>query len=575
MKLVRGGTMGMAGVLLALLAGCTAATQNGATVSAPAASPGVVPAPLSIAVDATAAPFRIDRHVRILGNPDAAAALTAIVAARTGTAVPARESAPPAAESAPSAPESAPSAPESAPSAPESAPSAPESAQQTPESAPTIALRIEPGGAAESYRITADAASVVVTGADAAGLFYGVQTLGQLIIRNGSGFVVPAARIADAPRFAYRGVMLDVARHFFPVETVKAYIDRASGLKLNALHLHLSDDQGWRIQLDSRPRLTERAAATAVGGDAGGFYSKADYREIVAYAASRHMIVVPEVDVPGHTHAVGLAYPELAEEPDLPHLVSDGEGAPPVAGTPYTGTAVGFSSLKIHDEATYDFVADVMGELAAMTPGPYLHIGGDEALGTDPDDFALFMARATGIVADLGKIPVTWHEAGAAPDIDPSTIGQYWGFTTPTDGADEKARAFADSGGVILSPADAVYLDMKYDASSPFGLTWANGPTSVQRAYSWEPASIIDGVDEDDILGVEAPLWTETIRTLDDIDRMAFPRVAAAAEIAWSSADGELRTWESFRSRVGALGPLWTSLGIRFHASDEIPWATQ
>ncbi|SFR95172.1 hexosaminidase [Microbacterium sp. cf046] len=531
-------------VVVVLLAGCTPAAQNGATVSA---SLPIVPAPASIEPAASAEQFRLGDQVILSGDADAVAALSALIVARTDGAV---------AASAGSGTESA--------------------------GARTIELRLVEAAEPESYRITADAASVVVTAADAAGLFYGVQTLGQLMARDEDGFAIPAVQIDDAPRFAYRGVMLDVARHFLPVETVEAYIDRAASLKLNALHLHLSDDQGWRIALDSRPKLTELASSTAVGGDGGGFFSKADYRRIVEYAASRHMIVVPEIDLPGHTHAVGLAYPEIAEAPVLSeHIldtVRDHGGEVPTAGVAYTGMAVGFSSLKIHDEATYDFVADVVGELAAMTPGPYLHIGGDEALGTDPDDFAVFMERATAIVADLGKIPVTWHEAGAAPGIDPDTVGQYWGFLTPTDGMDDRARAFVEhDSGLILSPADAVYLDMKYDADAALGLTWANGPTSVERAYSWEPAAIIDGVAEDDILGVEAPMWTETIRTLADIDEMAFPRIAAAAEAAWSpaAADSELRTWESFRTRVGGLGPLWSSLGIGFHASDEIPWITE
>lgn len=505
----------------------------------------LVPVPSSLTADPTAAPFPIASGVRLTGETDAVALLSALIQARTGV-VPAGA-----------------------------------------DPDPAIDLRIAPGGRAESYRIEADAASVVVSGADAAGLFYGVQTLAQLIRRGSTGFVVPTARIQDAPRFAYRGVMLDVARHFLPIPIVEAYIDRAAGLKFNALHLHLSDDQGWRIHLDSRPRLTELASSTAVGGDAGGFYSKADYRRIVAYAASRHMIVVPEIDMPGHTHAVGLAYPQLAEEPVLSSHVLDivnaHSGSIPAAGEPYTGMGVGFSSLRIHDEATYDFVADVIGELAAMTPGPYLHVGGDEALGTTPEDFALFMERTTGIVADLGKTPITWHEAGAAAGIDPSTVGQYWGFTRytddmPTDDAHEKARTFVrNDAGLILSPADAVYLDMKYDADTPLGLTWANGPTSVERAYSWEPAAVIEGVTDADILGVEAPMWSETIRTLDDVDVMAFPRIAAAAEAAWSpaSGDSDLRTWESFRARVGALGPLWSSLGIRFHRSDEIPWVSE
>jgi len=535
-----------------LLAGCAPVAQNGDTVSLPA----VVPAPASIETG-SGAPFRLTSGTTVTGDADAAAALAAIVEARAGL---------------------------------------------TPTTGGTgsgIDLRIEPGsGAPESYRIAVDEASVVVTGADAAGLFYGVQTLGQLIARDSAGgqeqgedaeWTVPAVTIEDAPRFAYRGAMLDVARHFHPVETVKRYIDRAASLKLNALHLHLTDDQGWRIHLDSRPELTERASGTSVGGDTtegqstpGGFFTKADYREIVEYAASRHMIVVPEIDMPGHTHAVGLAYPELAEEPTISdhirEVIRDYGGEEPRPGVPYEGMAVGFSSLKTRDEATYDFVADVFGELAAMTPGPYLHFGGDESLSTTDEDFAVFVARASQIIADLGKTPVAWHEAGSAAGLADTTIGQYWGYRTPQDGVADKARAFVDNGGqLILSPADAIYLDMKYPNGPELGLTWANGPTSVERSYTWEPSDIVDGIDDSGILGVEAPLWTETIRTAADIDTMAFPRAAAAAEAAWSPATGagDLRTWASFRERVGALGPLWTSMGIGFHPSDEIPWVTE
>lgn len=535
-----------AALLVALLAGCTPVAQNGDTVSLPA----VVPAPASIEAG-TGAPFRLASATTVTGETDAAATLAAIVEARTGLTLRA-------------------------------------STGSATGEGDRIELRIDrstgsaTGSGPESYRITVDEASVVVTGADAAGLFYGVQTLGQLVGRDGDEWIVPAVTIDDSPRFAYRGVMLDVARHFHPVETVKGYIERAASLKFNALHLHLTDDQGWRIQLAERPELTERASATAVGGDAGGFYTKADYREIVEYAASRHMIVVPEIDMPGHTHAVGLAYPALAEDPvvsdDIRETIRVYGGEEPQTGVPYDGIAVGFSSLKIHDEATYDFVADVFGELAGMTPGPYLHFGGDESHSTSDEDFAVFVERVSEIIADLGKTPVAWHEAGAATGIADTTIGQYWGFRTPQDGADEKARAFVDNGAqLILSPADAVYLDMRYPDGPELGLTWADGPTSVERAYSWEPSDVIPGIDDSAILGVEAPLWTEMIRTAADIDTMAFPRAAAAAEAAWSPATGagELRTWASFRERVGALGPLWTSLGIGFHPSEEIPWATE
>ncbi len=443
-----------------------------------------------------------------------------------------------------------------------------------------VALAIRAPGAPESYRLSVTDAAVEVIGADAAGLFYGIHTLVQLVQRTDTGWHVPAVVITDEPRFAYRGLMLDVARHFFPVDTVFGIIDRAAALKLNHLHLHLSDDQGWRIQLPSRPELTERGASTAVGADPGGFYTAEDYAALCAYAAARHMTVVPEIDLPGHTHAVGLAYPEIAAAPVLSEhiaeVVAAYDSTLPVTGEPYTGIAVGFSSLRIGDPRTDRFVADVITDLAALTPGPYLHLGGDEALGTDPAEYAEFVAFASRVVAATGKIPVAWHEAGVADELHPGTVGQYWGFVEPTDGMDDPAREFVTRGGrLILSPADAVYLDMKESADSPLGLVWANGPTSLQRAYAWEPANVITGIDDDAILGVEAALWTETIRTAAEIDTMLFPRVAAAAEAAWSPARRAApeRTWESFRERVGALGPYWAALGIRFTPSPGVPWA--
>lgn len=423
----------------------------------------------------------------------------------------------------------------------------------------------------EGYRLSVDAYVMRAEAQTEAGLFYARQSLTQLVAGGAGGWHVPALAISDVPRFAYRGVMLDVVRHFFDVETVFAYIDRAASLKFNALHLHLSDDQGWRIEITAHPKLT--------AGE-GGFYTQADYREIVSYAASRHMLVVPEIDVPGHTHAVSLAYPELCELPVLndehrAQATALGQELP-VAGEPYAGWAVGFSSLRIHDEATYAFLTDVFGELAALTPGPFVHVGGDEALGTTAEDFALFIAKVTEIVRATGKTPIAWHEAGAAPGLAAGTIGQYWNYITPEAGHAAHSRAFVRGGGrLIVSPADAAYLDMKYDENTPLGLTWANGPTSVAQSYSWDAAAVLDDMAEGDILGVEAPLWTETIASLSDIDTMAFPRIAAVAELAWSPAAGELRTWGSFRRRVGALGPLWASQGIGYFASPEIDWAAE
>lgn len=412
-------------------------------------------------------------------------------------------------------------------------------------------------------------------GADA-GLFYAAQTLRQLLTDDRDGWALPHVDIEDRPRFSYRGVMLDVARTFFDVDTVKAFIDRASSLKFNRLHLHLSDDQGWRLQIDSRPLLTERGSTAAVGDRPGGFYTKDDFREIVRYAASRHMVVVPEIDLPGHTHAIGLAYPELVEAPVmndglLTQAKALGE-ALPAAGEPYRGTGVGYSSVKIHGDATWDFLRDVLTELAELTPGPFLHVGGDECLGTAQADFDAFIERVTALTTELGKTPITWHEAGSA-DVAEGTIGQYWGSTTPAGEHADHARRFAERGGsVIMSPSNTAYLDQKYDAAFPLGLDWA-ALIDLQTAYEWEPTAIVDALPAEAILGVEGPLWSETIETLDDIDQLIFPRVAAIAEVAWTPA--ETREWTSFRERVGGLGAVWDAAGWAGHRPSEIAWSAR
>ncbi|KAA9135446.1 beta-N-acetylhexosaminidase [Microbacterium caowuchunii] len=449
----------------------------------------------------------------------------------------------------------------------------------------TITLRLDDtaGRAPESYLLEVGPEGATIEAADAAGLQYATRTLVQLLSPGrpedpaASGWHLPAVRIEDAPRFRYRGLMLDVARHFFPVEVVLRVIDRACALGLNHLHLHLSDDQGWRLALASRPELAERASAGAAQGHRGGFYTRRDWDRIVAHAAARRMTLVPEIDMPGHTHAMGLAYPEIAAEPvitdEVRAAVTEFGGGIPTPGRPYPGFAVGFSSLRIHEQATYDVLADVLSELAGMTPGPYLHIGGDEALGTPAEDYAVFMARVTGMVAELGKTPIAWHDAGTVATLAPGTVGQYWGFVRPAPGSADAARGFpARGGGLILSPADAAYLDMKVEPGDPLGLDWANGPTSTEASYRWEPTEVIPGITESDILGVEAALWTETIATEADIEAMLFPRLAAVAEIAWSPASGPERSWESFRSRLAVLAEGWAATGLRFTRTPGVPW---
>ncbi|UYO96257.1 beta-N-acetylhexosaminidase [Microbacterium sp. M28] len=425
----------------------------------------------------------------------------------------------------------------------------------------------------EAYRL--DVTDRVELTGSAAGLFYGIQTLRQLLREDAGAWSIPQVSIVDVPRFAYRGVMLDVARTFFDVATVKAFIDRASSLKFNRLHLHLTDDQGWRLQIDSRPLLTEKAAGTSALGRPGGFYTKDDFREIIAYAAAHHMVVVPEIDLPGHTHAIGLAYPETVEAPVMNDMLlaqSESLGQPlPVAGEPYQGWGVGHSSVRIHEEATWDFLRDVLGEVAELTPGPYLHVGGDECLGTPQADFDAFVERVTALTIELGKTPVAWHEAGSAA-VAEGTVGQFWGSDTPSPEHIEHTLRFAERGGsVILSPSTRAYLDMKYSPEDPLGLSWA-AVIDLEAAYSWEPTAIVPGLDPHAIIGIEGPLWAETLTTLDDVDHLFFPRAAALAEIAWAPASA--KDWNAFRERVGGLGSVWDAEGWGGHRPAEIDWST-
>ena len=408
------------------------------------------------------------------------------------------------------------------------------------------------------YRLDVTADGVVVRAATATGLFYGVQTLRQLLpaaIESATAqpgpWPVPGGQIVDAPRFAYRGAMLDVSRHFFEVPEVLRFVDQLARYKLNHLHLHLTDDQGWRIAIDSWPRLAEVGGATEVDGGVGGYYTQADYRTIVEYAAARQITVVPEIDLPGHTNAALSAYGELAP---------DG-----VAPPPYTGTEVGFSSVAVASERTYDFVDDVLGELAALTPGPYLHVGGDEAFKLDAADYATVMNRVQRIVAGKGKTVVGWHQLAPADHV-PGRVLQYWGTTTSDENV---ATAVRQGARVIMSPGNRTYLDMKYTEATTLGQDWA-GLIEVRAAYDWDPGSYLDGVPADAVLGVEAPLWTETIRTVAEIEFMTFPRLVAIAELGWSPA--ATRDWDAFRLRLAAQGPRWTIAGIAFYPSPEVPW---
>jgi hexosaminidase len=388
-------------------------------------------------------------------------------------------------------------------------------------------------GAPESYRLSVDASGVSLAAADDAGRARGLATLRQL------GSSSPGLVIEDAPRFAWRGVMLDVARHFFGVDDVLRFIDLAWLHKLNVVHLHLTDDQGWRIEVPGWPRLTSVGASTQVGGGPGGFFSAADLSRIVSHAASHAIEIVPEIDVPGHVNAALIAYPELW-----------GRDAP----EPFTTWSSPGHSLDVRSEVVARFLDDVISSL----PGTYVHLGGDEVEGLDHDDYVRFMWDACSVALRHGKRPIVWEEAGVAK-LPAGTIVQHWSDAKP-------AQAAAAQGlPLIMSPAPHTYLDQKYDESTALGLTWA-GAVDVRDAYDWDPASVIAGAD---VLGVEAALWSETIESRDDIDYMTFPRLCAIAEVGWSAE----RDWTGFRTRLAAHGRLLSELGVSFHRSTQIDWS--
>lgn len=406
----------------------------------------------------------------------------------------------------------------------------------------------------EGYEINVTPESITVSANKPAGFFYGAQTLNQIGVKSSDGIEYATGKIRDYPTFGWRGSMLDVARHFFSVEDVKDYIDKIAYYKMNVLHLHLSDDQGWRIEIKSWPKLTEVGGQTQVGGGGGGFYTQEQFKDIVEYAAARFVTIIPEIDMPSHINAALAAYPEL---------YCKGVGKKPEL---YEGTEVGFSTLCRQDgeiEAyTLKFVNDIVREISQMTPSPYFHIGGDEAHVTDHDDYIAFINSFKKIVQANGKQMIGWEEIAQA-NIGPGDIAQFWTKK-------EHAAAAAQKGAkIIMSPSTKVYLDMKYDSTiKNIGYDWA-ALIEVDDSYTWKVEDMIPGVSLDNVAGIEAPLWSETLKSMDDVEFLLFPRLPGIAEIGWSKQD---RDWEEYKVRLGKHGKKMEELGINFYRSPKVPW---
>lgn len=433
----------------------------------------------------------------------------------------------------------------------------------------------------EGYRLKVAADGVSILAADPAGIFYGVQSLYQLMPKQIMGktkmsmttWSIPAVTIEDRPRFGWRGLMLDVSRHFFTKEQVKEYIDQMVRYKFNILHMHLTDDQGWRIEIKSLPQLTKvgawRVNKTGTFGrfspplpnepkDYGGFYTQEDIKEIVAYAKERYVNILPEVDVPGHSMAAIASYPELTSTSAAPgtYNVNSGEQLMvwPGGGQHFYGLLD--NSLCPAKENVYDFLDKVFGELALLFPFEYIHMGGDETARNfwekSEDIKALmkkenlkdlnevqsyFVKRVEKIINSKGKKMIGWDEileGGLAPN---AAVMSWRGMK----GGIEAAKQGHE---VVMSPTDFAYIDYMQGDGSIEPPVYAT--LRLKKAYEFEP--IPDGVNPSLIKGGQANLWTEQIYNMRTAQYMTWPRGFAIAEALWSPK--EKRNWNGFVTRV-------------------------
>jgi len=359
------------------------------------------------------------------------------------------------------------------------------------------------------------------------------------------------------PRFAWRGLNVDVVRHWYGVENLYRIVDILAAYGFNIMHLHLTDDQGWRLEIPAYPALTEISGRTQAGGEITlkdkngevdkGYLSLTEYKELQGYAKGRGIIIVPEIDLPGHVHAALHAIPELNP---------DGKALPP-----YHGTEVGHSRLLRNNPATKPFIKAVLDTVSENTIGDYVHVGGDEVPLLPADEFAELVNYAREVVTTHGKTPVLWQE-GAVTVTSPETANvliQYW---EPRLDKTPMLEAAQHGAQFIYSPANHIYLDIKYAPDEKLGLTWGTsmGPFPVDQARNWDPASLIPEIPESQITGVEGALWAETFRSYEDFLSMLFPRLAAVAEVAWLEPNPELEA--TFRHRAKAQADTWREWGV-------------
>jgi hexosaminidase len=453
-----------------------------------------------------------------------------------------------------------------------------------------------PGDAGgEGYRLTVAPSGVTLDAATAHGLYNGVQTLRQLLpaaiaspAKASGPWTIPATRITDYPRYAYRGFMMDIARHYETPQAVERLIDQAAAYKINVFHLHLSDDQGFRIAINGFPNLTAIGGQGSVGTggrtmDPGGYWTQAQYKAVVADAAAHFMTLIPEVDSPGHNNAIIMSEYGDTANPLLnghPQDIDCGVSNPPQWD--YTGD-VGISALCPGSQNTWTILSAIVHQIDALTPGAYHDLGGDEVPSTilSQPQYASLVNEESGIIGAEGKTVMGWADiAGTGTSLPAGSIAEYWNPAAGSaDGTQTGTEAVAKNMKVVMAPASHAYLDQRYTATVPpdLGQTWAcaNG-CDVDQFYNWDPASYVNGVTDKNVIGVEGALWTETLTNISQADEMIFPRLPALAEIAWSPKAARTSVsspaYTDFITRLAAQGPRWKAAGVNFYPTPEVPW---
>ncbi|MFE2374653.1 family 20 glycosylhydrolase [Streptomyces sp. NPDC059398] len=451
----------------------------------------------------------------------------------------------------------------------------------------------------EAYRLTVGPRSVDCRARTPEGVFRAATTAAQLILTAGPEGLIACQELADAPRYAWRGLLIDPARWFITADEVRHIIDVAALYKFNVLHLHLTDNEGWRLAIPSVPSLTappQGATPAGAGQDGPGersHYTTDEYREIQAYAARRHITVVPEIDLPGHCAALRTALPELPPAPAPPGLAGRFPFVPP---------------LDLTDADTHAAVSAVLADVCALTEGPFVHIGADEAVGITEDSFAAGVRELRALTRKFGKRPVAWQESSRA-GTGPDDIAQFWvdvpmmdlpdtaeelaerprlaasgmtlefiralkKFFAPSD--HDVERIIAGGGRVLLSPQSHLYLDRGYapeggtadEAAGAAHLGFPGyRPRSVRHTASWDPASY--GIPDERVAGVEATLFAHTLRGMEDLTTLLLPRIGSLAEAAWS---GRAPEWDEYRTRIARHARIWSERGLVHFAAPDVPW---